>query len=238
MATFALIAHWLACIWYAIGNAEKSSVGWLDILANDTHQFYINGTGGPSIKSRYVTALYFTFSSLTSVGFGNVAPNTDNEKIFTILVMLVGCKYESSAIDSKNNGHHGILEFSTDKAGQDVTPMNLDFSEASGQQQKKAMNSISGMFNQLKRSLTDIRLHGLSTKLAQDASVVSDSGVPFAQLGDPISHIGSSGNMTTGGSSHYSTPSLSPLHSFQPNNKTPQPAGLSLNLKFIGNHYY
>ncbi|XP_020286907.1 potassium voltage-gated channel subfamily H member 2 isoform X2 [Pseudomyrmex gracilis] len=95
MATFALIAHWLACIWYAIGNAErptlKSKVGWLDILANDTHQFYFhNNTGGPSIKSRYITALYFTFSSLTSVGFGNVAPNTDAEKIFTIIVMLIG----------------------------------------------------------------------------------------------------------------------------------------------------
>ncbi|XP_046673590.1 potassium voltage-gated channel unc-103 isoform X12 [Homalodisca vitripennis] len=95
MATFALIAHWLACIWYAIGNAERphlqSKVGWLDILANDTHQFYLhNNTGGPSIKSRYITALYFTFSSLTSVGFGNVAPNTDAEKVFTICVMLVG----------------------------------------------------------------------------------------------------------------------------------------------------
>ncbi|XP_053599136.1 potassium voltage-gated channel subfamily H member 6 isoform X12 [Microplitis demolitor] len=95
MATFALIAHWMACIWYAIGNAErpllKSKVGWLDILANDTHQFYYhNNTGGPSIKSRYITALYFTFSSLTSVGFGNVAPNTDTEKIFTIIVMLIG----------------------------------------------------------------------------------------------------------------------------------------------------
>nr|KAF7437970.1 hypothetical protein H0235_000361 [Vespula pensylvanica] len=95
MASFALIAHWMACIWYAIGNAErptlKSKVGWLDILANDTHQFYFhNNTGGPSIKSRYITALYFTFSSLTSVGFGNVAPNTDAEKIFTIIVMLIG----------------------------------------------------------------------------------------------------------------------------------------------------
>ncbi|KAK6639857.1 Potassium voltage-gated channel subfamily H member 6 [Polyplax serrata] len=95
MATFALIAHWLACIWYAIANAERSTlkhkVGWLDILANDTHQFYQpNNTGGPSIKSKYITALYFTFSSLTSVGFGNVAPNTDTEKIFTICVMLAG----------------------------------------------------------------------------------------------------------------------------------------------------
>ncbi|XP_049844258.1 potassium voltage-gated channel subfamily H member 6 isoform X2 [Schistocerca gregaria] len=95
MATFALIAHWLACIWYAIGHAERTlmnnRVGWLDILANDTHQFYnANNTGGPSIKSRYITSLYFTFSSLTSVGFGNVAPNTDSEKMFTICVMLVG----------------------------------------------------------------------------------------------------------------------------------------------------
>ncbi|XP_066153954.1 potassium voltage-gated channel unc-103 isoform X5 [Euwallacea fornicatus] len=95
MATFALIAHWLACIWYAIGNAERpnlhASISWLDILANDTQQPYTaNGTGGPSIKSRYITALYFTFTSLTSVGFGNVAPNTDAEKIFTICVMLVG----------------------------------------------------------------------------------------------------------------------------------------------------
>lgn len=45
------------------------------------------------LQSRYITALYFTFTSLTSVGFGNVAPNTDFEKIFTICVMLVGCEF-------------------------------------------------------------------------------------------------------------------------------------------------
>ncbi|XP_068146127.1 potassium voltage-gated channel unc-103 isoform X2 [Drosophila tropicalis] len=95
MATFILIAHWLACIWYAIGNAERSmaskNTGWLHSLAYDIQEPYFdNKTGGPSIKSRYITALYFTFTSLTSVGFGNVAPNTDAEKIFTICVMLVG----------------------------------------------------------------------------------------------------------------------------------------------------
>lgn len=98
MLVFALIAHWLACIWYAIGNMERPmlgdlKIGWLDELAEQTHQKYINGTGGPTIKSKYVTALYFTFSSLTSVGFGNVSPNTNSEKIFSILIMLIGCKY-------------------------------------------------------------------------------------------------------------------------------------------------
>ncbi|XP_076360746.1 voltage-gated inwardly rectifying potassium channel KCNH6-like isoform X3 [Tachypleus tridentatus] len=94
VAAFVLIAHWLACIWYAIGNAErnimKHRIGWLDHLANTTLQFYNNSYGGPSIKAKYVTALYFTITSLTSVGFGNVAPNTNTEKIFSILVMLIG----------------------------------------------------------------------------------------------------------------------------------------------------
>lgn len=57
-----------------------------------------DGSGGPSIRSRYITALYFTFSSLTSVGFGNVSPTTNTEKIFVILVMLIGCELIQSLI--------------------------------------------------------------------------------------------------------------------------------------------
>uniref|UniRef100_A0A4W6CJN2 Potassium voltage-gated channel, subfamily H (eag-related), member 6a n=1 Tax=Lates calcarifer TaxID=8187 RepID=A0A4W6CJN2_LATCA len=99
MCTFALIAHWLACIWYAIGNVERGSariggmkIGWLDNLADQIGKHYNESdvTSGPSIKDKYVTALYFTFSSLTSVGFGNVSPNTNPEKIFSICVMLIG----------------------------------------------------------------------------------------------------------------------------------------------------
>ena len=47
----------------------------------------------PYFQSRYVTSMYFVFTTLTSVGFGNVAPNSANEKILSILVMLLGCKY-------------------------------------------------------------------------------------------------------------------------------------------------
>uniref|UniRef100_A0A672LRX5 Potassium voltage-gated channel subfamily H member 6-like n=1 Tax=Sinocyclocheilus grahami TaxID=75366 RepID=A0A672LRX5_SINGR len=100
MCTFALIAHWLACIWYAIGNVERTSsarvggmkIGWLDNLADQIGKHYNDSDffSGPSIKDKYVTALYFTFSSLTSVGFGNVSPNTNPEKIFSICVMLIG----------------------------------------------------------------------------------------------------------------------------------------------------
>ncbi|XP_041434151.1 potassium voltage-gated channel subfamily H member 7 isoform X2 [Xenopus laevis] len=96
MCIFALIAHWLACIWYAIGNVERPylihKISWLDSLGEQIKKpyNYSDPSSGPSIKDKYVTALYFTFSSLTSVGFGNVSPNTNSEKVFSICVMLIG----------------------------------------------------------------------------------------------------------------------------------------------------
>ncbi|XP_063354380.1 potassium voltage-gated channel subfamily H member 8 [Pelmatolapia mariae] len=156
MSMFALLAHWMACVWYFIGRREiesqgSSDIGWLHELAKrlgtpyfpaalttlfpttvssipaDSSQWNMSGSevagqgtwnssqyygnvsgsetasgtaggsgsfsvldGGPSMRSSYVTSLYFALSSLTSVGFGNVSANTDSEKIFSICTMLIG----------------------------------------------------------------------------------------------------------------------------------------------------
>uniref|UniRef100_A0A8C8VF42 Voltage-gated delayed rectifier potassium channel KCNH4 n=1 Tax=Pelusios castaneus TaxID=367368 RepID=A0A8C8VF42_9SAUR len=96
MSMFALLAHWLACIWYVVGRKEMerhlgSSLGWLHELGKRLEAPYINNSiGGPSSRSTYIASLYFTLSSLTSVGFGNVCANTDAEKIFSICTMLIG----------------------------------------------------------------------------------------------------------------------------------------------------
>ncbi|XP_056262325.1 potassium voltage-gated channel subfamily H member 4a [Pseudoliparis swirei] len=98
MSVFALLAHWMACVWYVIGRKEIESsdlvtwdIGWLHELGKRLETPYINRTmGGPSIPSAYIASLYFTLSSLTSVGFGNVCANTDAEKIFSICIMLIG----------------------------------------------------------------------------------------------------------------------------------------------------
>ncbi|XP_065806141.1 potassium voltage-gated channel subfamily H member 4 isoform X2 [Labrus bergylta] len=96
MSVFALLAHWMACIWYMIGRMEIETtdtweISWLHELGKRLDTPYINNTvGGPTVRSSYIAALYFTLSSLTSVGFGNVCANTDAEKIFSICTMLVG----------------------------------------------------------------------------------------------------------------------------------------------------
>uniref|UniRef100_A0A8C6L5D4 Potassium voltage-gated channel, subfamily H (eag-related), member 3 n=1 Tax=Nothobranchius furzeri TaxID=105023 RepID=A0A8C6L5D4_NOTFU len=159
MSMFALLAHWMACVWYFIGRREIENpgswdIGWLHELAKrlgtpylppsltahvpttvsslpaNSSQWNVPGSevtgqgswnssqdygnmsvgkgmpgaggfrGGPSMRSSYVTSLYFALSSLTSVGFGNVSANTDSEKIFSICTMLIGGKGDLIGSDS------------------------------------------------------------------------------------------------------------------------------------------
>lgn len=92
---FTLVAHWLACIWYSIGYSESTKLipnSWLTELAEMNEEPFNSTADGPSLRARYLTSLYFTLTCLTSVGFGNVSANTDFEKLFTIVSMLIGGK--------------------------------------------------------------------------------------------------------------------------------------------------
>ncbi|MED6278390.1 Potassium voltage-gated channel subfamily H member 5, partial [Characodon lateralis] len=109
VCVFGLVAHWLACIWYSIGDYEVIDEAtntikmdsWLYQLAisiGSPYRYNTSGSGqwegGPGKDSLYITSLYFTMTSLTTIGFGNIAPTTDGEKIFSVAMMMVGCKYE------------------------------------------------------------------------------------------------------------------------------------------------
>ena len=58
--SFATLAHWLACIWYVIGNQEllnNKRIGWLYELSIAINKPYNGSYGGPSLQDKYVTAL-------------------------------------------------------------------------------------------------------------------------------------------------------------------------------------
>ncbi|XP_037652754.1 potassium voltage-gated channel subfamily H member 5 isoform X1 [Sebastes umbrosus] len=105
VCVFGLVAHWLACIWYSIGDYEVIDEAtntikmdsWLYQLAlsiGSPYRYNASGSGqwegGPGKDSLYITSLYFTMTSLTTIGFGNIAPTTDGEKIFSVAMMMVG----------------------------------------------------------------------------------------------------------------------------------------------------
>lgn len=69
---------------------------------------------------------------------------TQTNKCFLSLKLT----YFFVAIKNSDKGSgHGILEFSTDKAGQDVTPLNLEFDEP--KQRSSTLNSITGEKNRV-----------------------------------------------------------------------------------------
>ena len=63
--------------------------GWLNLLAK--RMGLPNGRCVPYSEA-YITALYYSCTSLTTVGFGNVSANTTWEKIFSVVIMLIGGK--------------------------------------------------------------------------------------------------------------------------------------------------
>ena len=120
---------------YSIGNSDLINgleYGWLYSLARISKQPYtqlvlfkednrtitkIELRDGPSRKTMYVTALYYTMTCMTSVGFGNIAAETDNEKIFSICMMIVAGKKKVICCRFSSNwyGKKIILFYCTDK---------------------------------------------------------------------------------------------------------------------------
>ena len=65
---FVLISHWITCGWLVIGGANNFE----------------------TIRSTYLSSLYWTVTTLTTVGYGDVVPHTNWEKLYAIFVMIIG----------------------------------------------------------------------------------------------------------------------------------------------------
>jgi Cyclic nucleotide-binding domain/Ion channel len=63
-----LSAHWLACGWLALHTLATDMPG----------------------MTQYLHALYWCVTTLTTVGYGDVTPTTDAQKVYTMVVMVLG----------------------------------------------------------------------------------------------------------------------------------------------------
>ena len=78
-AVIFFLAHWCACIWYLIG-ANGSANNW---IADSQLE-------GDSLANRYVASLYFTITTMMTVGYGDIVPSSTNERIFATFMMILG----------------------------------------------------------------------------------------------------------------------------------------------------
>ena len=77
------LAHWSACLWFYIGAQESLGhpITWIT---------YAN-IENSSIYEQYITSLYWAFTTIATVGYGDIVPITVNEKLYTIIVMIISC---------------------------------------------------------------------------------------------------------------------------------------------------
>ena len=88
--TFFLITHIMSCLWYFITSFEENSNNWVIKLG------YLD----KSNFEKYIICVYWTLTTMTTVGYGDITAISSNEKIYNILNMGFGVVIYSFAIGS------------------------------------------------------------------------------------------------------------------------------------------
>ena len=94
-----ICAHFVACAWYYAGSGEEQILGYNELGELVTEQPWvtmrygpqvINDTESVSMTTRYLDAMYYSVTTLTTVGYGDRVPHTDGEKVLSIFCELIG----------------------------------------------------------------------------------------------------------------------------------------------------
>jgi hypothetical protein len=100
-----LCAHWLACVFHFVALVQPGDCNWVNSYYNKLAGYYdsclpIPQMLSPTVGSRYITSLYWSTMTITTVGYGDVAPQTDEERCVEIAGMLVGAGVYAYVIGS------------------------------------------------------------------------------------------------------------------------------------------
>eukprot|EP01052_Picozoa_sp_SAG31_P001659 SAG31_NODE_56_length_29726_cov_41.443312_9_plen_999_part_00 len=85
------IGHWMSSVFYFVGELEVEDVtpdG--QVLVGWVGQHYADAANNTSFGSRYLTSMYFSFMTMTTVGYGDISATTVPEKIYCIFAMMIG----------------------------------------------------------------------------------------------------------------------------------------------------
>ena len=82
-------AHFIGCIWFNASGGRGADMEW---KANSTWwgAMGLHDEEKYGVWDLYVASLYWAFTTMTTVGYGDILPVTRDERITAILVMIIG----------------------------------------------------------------------------------------------------------------------------------------------------
>lgn len=92
--TLFLSIHILACFWYYISNFNEMKYNsW------DDHFVYVN----EEFDKVYLICIYYVFTTMTTVGYGDIVPVSNSEKLYSMFLMIYGATIYSFIVSGLIN---------------------------------------------------------------------------------------------------------------------------------------
>lgn len=89
------VTHVVACVWYFAGSEPTDEVnpdgttvqGWVaELYGGEDAAANANGTA----PNHYIASLYYAAMTMTTVGYGDITPNTTVERVTSVVSMMLG----------------------------------------------------------------------------------------------------------------------------------------------------
>ena len=77
----------------AVLTSELEPVTWLQAT----------GLSDASEQDKYIASMYWAFTTMTTVGYGDISPQSSQEQIYSIFVMILACGVFAYTVGSIGN---------------------------------------------------------------------------------------------------------------------------------------
>ena len=84
-----IVVHWITCMWLSFGMMPSGWAFRADEINNNVHAQTCAMDRFSGCSGLYVKSLYWTFSTLMTVGYGDIFPTTNEEIVFAALVCFI-----------------------------------------------------------------------------------------------------------------------------------------------------